>query len=236
MIRPHLSQPVRWLTWGFIISGCTLYICTRLIQPVLQNHSHEMETGPSPAIIQSIAAGPFKGLASDFNILSVFTMYNHIKFAPLDEAQQQVAWQQLSSYLHRAQSLDPWFMDTYRLTIGLLAFSDGFASDAVQILEAGSKHISWDWKLPFYAGFIAYDRLNNQQKAFELMQESISRPNVSPLAIGLASRFLQKEKGPEASVLFLEYMLQTMPNKYHGPIKKRIKELKRKTILKERER
>jgi hypothetical protein len=226
MIRLDLSQPARWLTWGFIISGCTLYICARLIQPSLQSHSRQIETGPSPAIIQSIAAGPFKGMASDFNILSVFTMYNHIKSAPLDKAQQQMAWQHLSSYLNRAQSLDPWFRDTYRLTIGLLAFSDGFASDAVQILEAGSAQISWDWKLPFYAGFIAYDRLNDRQKAFELMQESISRPNVSPLAIGLASRFLQKEKGSEASIFFLEYMLQTMPEKYHGPIKNRIKRLR----------
>jgi hypothetical protein len=83
-----------------------------------------------------------------------------------------------------------------------------------------------DWKLPFFAGYIAYDRLNDHQKAFELMQESISRPNVPPLAIGLASRFLQKESGQEASILFLEYLLQTMPEKYRGPIKSRIKRLR----------
>jgi hypothetical protein len=233
MIRLDLSQPARWLTWGFIISGCTLYICARLIQPSLQSHSRQIETGPSPAIIQSIAAGPFKGLASDFNILSVFTMYDHITHAPLNEHEKHLAWEHLSSYLHRAQNLDPWFKDTYRLTIGLLAFSEGFASDAVQILEAGSDQISWDWKLPFYAGFIAYDRLNDRQKAFELMQKAISRPNVSPLAIGLASRFLQKEKGSEASIFFLEYMLQTMPKKYHGPIKKRIEELTQNSTPKE---
>jgi hypothetical protein len=189
-------------------------------------YSHQIATGPASKIVQSIAAGPYKGLASDFNILAVFTMYDHIKHAPLNENEQHLAWQHLSSYLQRAQDLDPWFKDTYRLTIGLLAFSEGFASDAVQILETGSKQMTRDWKLPFFAGYIAYDRLNDHQKAFELMQESISRPNVPPLAIGLASRFLQKESGQEASILFLEYLLQTMPEKYRGPIKSRIKRLR----------
>lgn len=221
--------------WGLIVFGSVLYMSARLIQPVLPNYSHRTEAGPASATVQAIAAGPFKGLASDYNILSVFTMYDYIKHAPLDKTGKQLAWRQLSSYLYRAQALDPWFMDTYRLTIGLLAFTEGFASDAVQILGTGSDQITWDWKLPFFAGFIAYDRLNDQQKAFEFMQESISRPNAPPLAIGLASRFLQKEKGPEASMIFLEYMLQTMPKEYHGPIKKRIEKLKDQTASRERE-
>lgn len=233
MTRAYLSQSARWLMWGLIVSGSVLYMSARFIQPVLPNYSYKTEAGPAPATVQAIVAGPFKGLASDYNILSVFTMYDYIKHAPLDKAGKQQAWQQLSSYLHRAQSLDPWFMDTYRLTIGLLAFSEGFASDAIQMLETGSNHISWDWRLPFFAGFIAYDRLNDQKKAFEFMQKSISRPNAPPLAIGLASRFLQKEKGSEASIIFLEYMLQTMPKGYHGPIKKRIEKLKDQAASKE---
>lgn len=226
MIRTGVSQSSRWLMWGFIVIGSFLYMGARLTQSALPNHSYATETGPAPAIIQSIAAGPFKGLASDYNILAVFTMYNHIKHTPLDKAQQQLAWQHLSSYLHRAQALDPWFMDTYRLTTGLLAFHEGFASDAVQILKLGSTQLTWDWKLPFFAGFIAYDRLNDQKMAYEFMQEAIRRPNVPPLAVGLASRFLQKEKGREASILFLEYLLQTMPQAYHGPIRQRIEKLK----------
>jgi len=226
MIRTETNQFSRWLTWGFIVIGCLLYMGARLTQASIPTHSYATEAGPAPATIQSIAAGPFKGLASDYNILAVFTMYDHIKHAPLDKPQQQLAWQHLSSYLHRAQSLDPWFMDTYRLSIGLLAFHEGFASDAVQLLKAGSSKISQDWRLPFFAGFIAYDRLNDHKMAYELMQEALRRPNTPPLAIGLASRFLMKEKGNEASLLFLEYLLQTMPKAYHGPIKKRIEKLK----------
>ncbi len=212
--------------WGFIISGCVLYAGARLSQPIVPNYSYAMESGPAPANTQAIAAGPFKGLVSDYNILSVFTMYDHIKKKPLSQAQRKLAWQQLSSYLHNAQHLDPWFNDTYRLTVGLLAFQKGLALDAVQILNMGSDYIDWDWKLPFYAGFIAYDRLNDQKMAYEFMQEAISRPNVPPLAIGLTSHFLQKEKGHEASMMFLEYLLQTMPKAYHDPIKQRIERLK----------
>lgn len=232
MNAKNLNPSAHRLTWGLIVFGSLLYIGIRLLPSPFLIHAHQIETGPAPTAVQSILAGPFKGIAADFNILAVFTVYDQIKHAPLDETQQQLAWQQLSSYLYRAQSLDPWFMDTYRLSIGLLGFSKGYAADAVQLLEMGSSYISQDWRLPFFAGFIAYDRLQDEGKAFKYMQESIKRPNVPPLAIGLASRFLQKDKGEEASMLFLEYMLATMPRGYHGPIKRRLDELKTNTYVK----
>ena len=213
--------------WLLLVIGCLIYAGSRFIQ---HDSNYKLSTtlrsGPAPSLIQKIMAGPFTGIAADYNILGAFFLYDQIK-TQLPDSKKVQGWKQLAAHLDRTSEIDPWFMDTYRLASGLLAYSDYDTSrTAVSILEKGIKARTWDWELPFLAGFISYDKLADNKLAFDYMKIATERPGVPPLAIGLASRILNREKGVDASIFFLQYLLKTMPEAYHGQIQRRIHKLK----------
>lgn len=215
------------LPFFLIISGTMLYLGAQSWHGQFikaQNHIY-IERGTVPVTLQKVIAGPCQGLAADANILSVFTIYDLIRSRSLSPEQQKHAWKQLSGYLDAASQIDPWFKDTYRLSSGLLAFSPDGMNDAINILQRGSSARTWDWETPFLAGFIAHDRLHDDKMAFEFMKLAAQRPDAPPSAIRLASKFLNNESGIDVSIIFLEQMLKMLPERYHAPIKQRIKEL-----------
>lgn len=213
--------------WLLLVIGCLIYAGSRFIQHDTDfKLSTTLSSGPAPSLVQKIMAGPFTGIAADYNILGAFFLYDQIK-STLPDSKKTQGWKQLATHLDRTSDIDPWFMDTYRLATGLLAYSDYDTSqDAVSILEKGTKARTWDWELPFLAGFISYDQLADNKQAFYYMKIATERPGVPTLAVGLASRILKHEKGEGASISFLQYLLKTMPEAYHGLIKRRIRQLK----------
>jgi len=72
-------------------------------------------------LLSSAWAGPIPALAADFAILTVFDIYDHIQSSSSPHNQEKL-WNQLSFQLHKAQSMDPYFRDVYRLAEGLLAY------------------------------------------------------------------------------------------------------------------
>ena len=208
-----------------MLTGVVLYAVARHAGHADYGLEIDRHTGPSPAIIQQVIAGPCPGLGADANLLSVYSIYDQILHAGLDGKNEAIAWHHLKTYLERAQSLDPWFWDIYRLSGGLLGFHEGSERDAISIMEKGAQWRTWDWETPFVAGFLAYDRMHDDGLAYRLMRLSADRPGVPPMVIGLAAKFLMQEKGVETSLMFLHYMLKTMPEGYKGPIQERIDKL-----------
>ncbi|NWF39373.1 hypothetical protein F3F96_09520 [Mariprofundus sp. NF] len=218
------------LLWSLLLLATITYGASRmLVSDSTSILSTVVQSGPLPSVAQQIVAGPFVGMVADYNILAVFTIYDQITYK-LPESEKRHAWQQLASYLQRTSDIDPLFMDTYRLSSGLLAYSEHGTRDAVTILAKGAEARSWDWELPFLAGFIAYDSLKDYEQAFYFMKMATKRPGVPPIAIGLASRMLTQEQGMEASISFLQYLLTTMPEAYHGQIQRRLRELKESAL------
>ena len=183
-------------------------------------------TGGLPPSAQKVLAGPFAGVAADLNLLGVFSIYEGIRRQPADN---NALWQKLHARLLAAQELDPWFWDIYRLATGLMAFHQQGTSAAVDLLSKGAKARTWDWEMPFMAGFLAHDFLHDDKRASALMSEAIKRPNAPPLAIGLASEFLNTSEGSAASLRFLHYLRTSMPAEYRGVIDARIARLQSKS-------
>ncbi|WP_238701256.1 hypothetical protein [Mariprofundus erugo] len=208
-----------------LLTGLCLYGSSIACKPAQQADQTTLLTGGMPPAAQKMLAGPFAGSAADLDILALFSIYDTIR---QQQTNQTDLWKKLNERLLAAQTLDPWFADTYRLTIGLTAFHEQGASTAVELLSRGAKARSWDWELPFMAGYIAHDFLHDDARAYALMSEAIKRPDAPPLAVGLASKFLQSSEGTEASIHFLNYLKASMPAQYRDIIDARIKRLEKK--------
>lgn len=221
----------RHVAWAMILAGGVLYGSSRVFAPGAHLRSSVWETGPSPLILQTILAGPDRGLMADMDVLSVFSLNDDLRMHRFAGGQAHKAWGYLAAYLERAQALDPRFQDTYRLALGLLGYTEGFQSKAVGILELGAEANPQNWQYPFFGGFIAHDQLHDDDRAYRLMSMAVRRPGVPPLALGLAARFLAKDRSPEASLRFLELMRQMMPPAYKAPLQARIQRLKQQYHL-----
>lgn len=179
---------------------------------------------PAPVLLDLSLAGPLRGLASDFDLLHVFSIYHAASQEQKTQGSTEL-WPVMAAYLQRAQEMDPRFFDVYRLSGTLLAYDAKMPHLAVQLLEKGAEQLKDNWELPFIAGFLAYDQLKDNQLAYRLMKEAAVRPDTPPLTVHLAARFLAKDEGNSAGIAFLQTMIQLLPEGYHAGLKKRISEL-----------
>jgi len=211
--------------WACMAVGLCLYASSLIHQTAHTAYRTTLITGGLPPAAQKAMAGPFVGAAADLNLLGVFSIYDVIRNRKLSDQQtdaDKALWQKLHSRLFAAQALDPWFWDVYRLAVGLIAFREQGTSAAVDLLSKGAAARSWDWEMPFMAGYLVHEFLHDDKRAYTLMAEAVKRPNAPPLAIGLASQFLNASEGPEASIRFLRYLRASMPAEYRGAIDARI--------------
>src|SRR5690242_9398050 len=59
----------------------------------------------------------------------------------------------MSRLLHAAVKLDPYNMDPYYFAQAILVWDVNQVKLANNLLDYGMKYRSWDWYLPFFAGF-----------------------------------------------------------------------------------
>ena len=207
-----------------------MYSASIFHQHIIEENDTPLLTAGLPPGAQQILAGPFAGAASDFNLLAVFSIYDVIRkqttlSKKFDSHDNHILWKKLYGRLFAAQTLDPMFWDVYRLAVGLIAFHEQGTSAAVDLLSKGAEARTWDWEMPFMAGYLAHDFLHDDKRAATLMSEAIKRPNAPSLAVGLASQFLNASEGRAASLRFLHYLRASMPAGYRGVIDARIARL-----------
>jgi len=206
-----------------MILGLLLYGMTLFHHQTRQADGVSFFTGGLPPSAQKVIAGPFAGAASDFNLLGVFSIYGVIRN---QKQSNHALWEKLHRRLFAAQALDPWFWDVYRLAIGLMAFHKQGTASAVDLLSKGAAARTWDWEMPFMAGYLTHEYLHDDKRAYALMSEAVKRPNAPSLAVGLASQFLKASAGSEASIRFLRYLKTSLPAEYRGVIDARIARLR----------
>ena len=83
-------------------------------------------------------------------------------------------------YDHVVTELDPRFRDAYLLGSLILALEARRPEDALQLLDKGIRKNPDDWMLPFEAGFIAFDSLQDYRRAADYFQTSMERPDAHP--------------------------------------------------------
>lgn len=108
----------------------------------------------------------------------------------------------LSRLLHGAVQLDPYNMDAYYFAQGFLTWDAGQFKVANDLLEYGMKYRSWDWYLPFFAGFNHAFFLKDFGKAAEYYRRAGELSNNS-LFISLAGRYLHEAGRTDLAIAYL---------------------------------
>ncbi|KAB0669597.1 hypothetical protein F6V30_12400 [Oryzomonas sagensis] len=119
--------------------------------------------------------------------------------------------QGMSRLLHGAVQLDPYNMDAYYFAQGFLTWDAQQFNVANNMLQYGMKYRTWDWYLPFYAGFNYAYFLKDFKKAAEYYSKA-GELSGQELHINLAGRYLQESGQTSLAIGYLRAMIATSRN------------------------
>lgn len=113
--------------------------------------------------------------------------------------------QGMSRLLHNAVRLDPYNMDAYYFAQGFLTWDARQYKVANDLLEYGMQYRSWDWQLPFFAGFNSAYFMKDYSKAAAYYKRA-GELSGSTLHINLAGRYLQESGQTDLAIAYLSAM------------------------------
>lgn len=107
--------------------------------------------------------------------------------------------------LQSAVKLDPYNSDAYYFSQAAFTWEVGRAQDVNNMLDYGMKYRTWDYMLPFFAGFNSAYFLKQPEPAACYMKKA-AEISGHPLLVSLASRYFYESNKSELGVEFLELM------------------------------
>jgi len=197
MLKTASITLVFLLLYGILIIPFTTY---------LKNKPFVEELGyvPSVTALKTVAAD-HKELVAAMLVLKVLIYFG----GRIERVDNQVAvppdYMSMSRLLHSAVKLDPYNMDAYYFAQGFLAWDVKQFKLANDLLDYGMKFRTWDWSLPFYAGFNCAYFLKDYAAAARYYQHAgeLSGSDLSRL---LAGRYMQESGQTELAIAYLSAM------------------------------
>lgn len=162
---------------------------------------------PSVQVIKPMSGG-FSELAAAGLVMKV-TMYFGGLFVDNEKLiKRPPDYEGMSRLLQGAIALDPYNMDAYYFSQSFLVWDLNQVQLANRLLEKGMQFRSWDWYLPFFAGFNYAYFLKDYDKAAAYYKKAAEITGDS-LFTRLASRYMHEAGQTELAIMYLEGMLAT---------------------------
>lgn len=121
-------------------------------------------------------------------------------------------YSRMSGILHGAVQLDPYNMDAYYFAQSFLTWEVKQYQLANNLLDYGMKYRTWDWMLPFFAGFNSAYFLKDHKKAAGYYKRA-GEISGGELNISLAGRYMQESGQTELAISYLSAMEKNERNK-----------------------
>jgi len=169
---------------------------------------------PPAPVIKALTADHYQFMSQIISLQCLFY------FGTLVELRSQAPdWWRIYRAVYTSTRLDPYNMDAYYFAQAVLTWETGMIQQALELLEYGFAHRTWDWYLPFYISFDYAFFLKDYEKAgFYLAKAAELKPEVEWYAT-LAARYFY-EGGSTA--LALAYLQEMIPAARNEVIKKRL--------------
>ncbi len=180
--------------YGLLILPFTAY---------LKNKPFVEKLGYVPSVIALKAvAADHKELVAATLVLKVLMYFGGL----VEKSDNQLAtppdYPSMSRLLHGAVKLDPYNMDAYYFSQGFLTWDVKQFKLANDLLDYGMKYRTWDWYLPFFAGFNSAYFLHDYKKAAEYYKRA-GELSGSDLHKSLAGRYLQESGQTDLAIIYL---------------------------------
>lgn len=195
---PILLLLVAVITYGMVIGPYTAYLKQKPIEEKL---------GYLPSInVLRYASADHKELTGAVLVMKVIIYFGGIIVKQQDNViVQPPDYVRMSGILHGAVKLDPYNMDAYYFAQSFLPWDAKQYKMANNLLDYGMKYRTWDWMLPFFAGFNSAYFLKDYKQAAEYYKRT-GELTGNELNINLAGRYMQESGQTELAISYLSAM------------------------------
>ncbi|MBL0226727.1 MAG: hypothetical protein IPQ16_14475 [Geobacteraceae bacterium] len=193
----------RLLFIAFVVGYCA---CIVPFASYLKNRPVAVKLGYVPsAEVLKVAVGDQKLLVSQVAVVKVLVYFGTL----VENFNKKIILppEYLNMYktLQTAVKLDPYNNDAYYFAQAAFTWEVGRAEEVNLMLDYGMKYRSWDYMLPFFAGFNAAYFLKQYEPASRYMHKA-AEISGNPLLANLAARYYYESNKSEPGIQFLEMM------------------------------
>ena len=198
--RPVIALLVALLAYGIILGPFTAYMKQKPIE-------EKLGYLPNTDVLRYVSADhkELMGAALIMKVIMYFggiavKQQTNVIVAPPD-------YVRMSGILHGAVKLDPYNMDAYYFAQSFLTWEVKQYKIANDLLDYGMKYRTWDWMLPFFAGFNSAYFLKDYKKASEYYKLA-GEMSGSELHFSLAGRYMQESGETGLAIAYLGSMVK----------------------------
>lgn len=159
---------------------------------------------PRPEVLRVMAADQKVNVAAML-VLKTLLYFGSLADRPTNLANIPPDYYGMYDALTTALKLDPYNMDAYYFAQSFLVWDLKRIREANAMLEYGMKYRSWDWYLPFFAGFNYAYFLKDYGKAASYF-ERVGELTGSQLSISLTGRYLYESGHTGLAIAYLSTM------------------------------
>lgn len=148
-----------------------------------------------------------RSLCSEWTVLKVLFYYGGIIKPVNGPLQYTTPPEYLGMFrmLQTALRLDPYNMDAYYFAQAVFTWDVGRIREVNNMLDYGMRYRTWDYQLPFFAGFNTAYFLKDYPKAALYMKRAAELSG-EPLFTTLAARYFYESGREDLGILFLDSM------------------------------
>jgi hypothetical protein len=171
-----------------------------------------IKLGPAPnAHMAGLVAGRFKTQLANGWVTRVLFYYGSLVDVENNRFRATPEFYNMYKFLQAALALDPYNMDAYYFSQAAFTWGLGRVKEVNALLEHGMKYRTWDYWLPFYAGFNASYFLHDYEEGARFMEIAAERSGNS-LPTQLAARYFYQAHETELGIIFLKTVLKQVRN------------------------
>jgi tetratricopeptide (TPR) repeat protein len=152
-----------------------------------------------------------KQLVGEALIFDVLTYFGSLVEHNKTKVEIPPDYQAMSRMLHASVKLDPYNMDAYYFAQSILVWDVKQVQLANALLDYGMKYRTWDWYLPFFAGFNSGYFLKDYPGAARYYMRA-GELSGNDLFMNLAGRYLNEAGQSELAIGYLDTMVKGAKN------------------------
>ncbi len=178
----------------------------------LQNRPFIERIGYVPSFkVLKLVAADHKEVTASFLVMKVLMYFGGLIELTQNEVAVAPDYPAMSRLIHNAVELDPYNMDAYYFAQAILSWDVGRVDLANKLLDHGMQYRTWDWQLPYFAGFNHAYFLKDYATASRYYQRAGELSGFD-LYKNLAGRYMQEAGRTELAIRYLSTLEQGEKN------------------------
>ena len=174
----------------------------------IRERSLAVKLGRMPeAEVIRLVAGEHRYLIAEYAVTKVLFYFGTLMEKQKNNITATPEYFGMFKTLETAIKLDPYNMDAYYFSQAAFTWEVGRAADVNSLLRYGMKYRTWDWYLPFFAGFNSAYFLKDYASAAIYMKKAAELSD-NPLLTTLAARYFYESRQNDFAISFIDVMEQ----------------------------